>query len=353
LKADLSGRTALFLCGLLFFLAMEASAAGWADLFVYHRFGDSRYPSTNTSLEDFAAHLETLKQQQIPVLPLGEVVDRLRAGRPLPGHCAVLTVDDGYATFLSGAMPLLRRYGYPATLFVSTGNVGHKGYLNWTELKELAAEGIEIGNHSHSHAYLVERGEHESETGWLGRIREDISQAQRLFRDNLGLEPRLFSYPFGEYTPEIVDLLRGLGFSGAVVQYSGATDLSTDPFLVPRFPMGGSYGTPQGFRAKLGMRPLPVTLLSSPSPLVESGDAPSLKLKIAPSDADLSRLRCYVSGKEADVIRPVPGFSDQREILSSGPLTTRRTPYVLTAPSRDGKGWYWFSHVWIKKGESD
>ncbi|NLC70064.1 MAG: polysaccharide deacetylase family protein [Desulfuromonadaceae bacterium] len=350
MPTDSLRRIGLLLFILFFLLVAETSAAGWVNIFVYHRFGDSRYPSTNISLDDFAAHLEILKQEKVVVLPLGEVVRRLRSNSLLPERCAVLTVDDGYDTFLSGAMPLLRRYGFPATLFVSTGSIGKTGYLTWRDLTSLAAEGIEIGNHTHGHDYLVDRRENESEEEWLKRIEKDIACAQTLFRKNLGIEPRLFSYPFGEYVPEVVDLLVRCGFSGAVVQHSGTVDQATDPFLIPRFAMGASYGNPDNFLIKLRMRPLPVTVIDPPSPLLGSDNPPSLQLQITSSDADLSRLRCYVGGRESVVIQKVPGFPERRLILAGKPLTSRRTTYVLTAPSRDGKEWYWFSHLWIKKG---
>ncbi len=66
--------------------------AGEAHVFVYHRFNDSRYPSTNITTDNFKAHLEALKDEQFTVLTLGEVVVRLKAGESLP---AALRSDFG------------------------------------------------------------------------------------------------------------------------------------------------------------------------------------------------------------------------------------------------------------------
>ena len=77
---------------LLVFLSLITPAwAGQANMFVYHRFGDARYPSTNIALEVFAKQLELLRTKEYTVLPLGDVVDRLTQGTPLPERCAVLT----------------------------------------------------------------------------------------------------------------------------------------------------------------------------------------------------------------------------------------------------------------------
>ncbi len=117
--------------GLFAFLLLlgHSAFADQANVFVYHRFNDSRYPSTNISLQDFRAHLDLLHQQEFTVLKLGQVVERLRKGVSLPQRCAVITVDDAYRSFLTDGWPLLKLYGYPATLFVTTNTVGGGDYL--------------------------------------------------------------------------------------------------------------------------------------------------------------------------------------------------------------------------------
>ena len=115
----------LIVCGLW----CASASAGQANVFIYHRFGDSRYPSTNIAVSTFASQLRLLKDQHYTVLPLGEIVRRLRRGEPLPERCAALTVDDAFETFWTGAMPLLRKYGYPVTLFVATDTIGGSSYM--------------------------------------------------------------------------------------------------------------------------------------------------------------------------------------------------------------------------------
>src|SRR5512145_1777120 len=127
--------TVLLLGAMLLTAAPVATfAADDATVFIYHRFGDARYPSTNTSLADFRAHLEMLRSGGYSVLPLAEIVERLRNGLPLPERCVAITVDDAFRSFLRGAVPLLREYGYPATLFVNSGEMDGPDYLGWEEL---------------------------------------------------------------------------------------------------------------------------------------------------------------------------------------------------------------------------
>ena len=131
----------LTVLSLLLLLPPGAFAADQAVLFIYHRFDDPRYPSTDISDRDFQAHLELLKREKFSVVTLARVVDSFEGGAPLPERCAVITVDDAYRSFLTVAWPLLKRYGFPATLFVSTDAIGGREFLSWEELRRLRDEG--------------------------------------------------------------------------------------------------------------------------------------------------------------------------------------------------------------------
>ncbi|WP_305043783.1 polysaccharide deacetylase family protein, partial [Geoalkalibacter sp.] len=164
---------ALVLTCVLLLPAGEALAAQ-ANAFVYHRFGDDRYPSTNVSVAVFRRQLELLRQNDYQVLALGQVVERLEKGQALPERCAVLTIDDGYESFASGGLPLLKEFGYPATLFVSTDSVGRPGYLGWEALRRIAEAGIEIGNHSAAHEHMAAPRAGEDAAAWRERMRNDL-----------------------------------------------------------------------------------------------------------------------------------------------------------------------------------
>ncbi len=214
-------------------------SAGQANVFVYHRFGDSRYPSTNIAVATFASQLQLLKDQHYTVLPLGEIVRRLRQGESLPERCAALTVDDAFETFWTGARPLLRQYGFPVTLFVATNTVEGDSYMSWEQLRTLVAEGVEIGNHTASHPYLLDRKKGESRPAWQQRVRRQILEAQASIKKELGVTPTVFAYPYGEYDPAIEKIVSELGFAAAVGQQSGVIAPGEDMFALPRFPMGG------------------------------------------------------------------------------------------------------------------
>lgn len=319
-----------------------------ARVFIYHRFGDNRYPSTNIPLETFRAQLQWLQEQHRPVLALSEVLRRLRADEALPAGCVVLTVDDAYRSFLTGGWPLLKRFGFPVTLFVNTRSVGASSYLTWQELRDLAGAGVEIGNHSTTHDYLLERRPGEDAAAWSRRVGTDIAGASRVLAEQLGQPPTLFAYPFGEFSPELEKIVRELGFTAAVAQQSGVVYPGSDRYALPRFPMGGVYASLEGFQEKASMHALPVTVLAPASPVLEDpAEAPVLELKIDQREIRPGGLRCFVQGDNECRVTPLPDDPDGFRVTASKPLVGRRNKYTVTAPGKRG-GWYWFSQPWFQ-----
>lgn len=326
-----------------------ACAADHATVFIYHRFGDSRYPSTNTGLADFRAHLELLRSGRYAVLPLADIVQRLRAGEPLPERCVAITVDDAFRSFLRGAMPLLREYGYPVTLFVNSGEMDGPDYLSWDELRRLAAEGVEIGNHSAAHGYLLDSRPGESRAAWRQRVKGEIQRAQQELIARTGRTPRLFAYPYGEFSRELIDVVRELGFLAAVGQQSGVMGRGQDLYALPRFPAGGSYGAVAEFRDRLRFKALPLTTVAPADSLVESVNPPVWRVKIDTAVIDPRTLRCYVSGQTPATVTPLDSAAGLYQIRAGRTLAGRRNKYTLTATDRQGE-WYWYSQLWVRPG---
>jgi peptidoglycan/xylan/chitin deacetylase (PgdA/CDA1 family) len=339
------GLALLLLAGLL--APATGHGADQATVFVYHRFGDPRHPSTNTSLQEFRAHLAALHSGGYTVLRLGEIVNRLRRGEALPERCVAITVDDAFRSFLTGAVPLLREYGYPATVFVNTGEVAGPDYLNWEELRRLAAEGVEIGNHSAAHGYLLDRHRKESAAAWRQRVLADIRTAQAELTTRLSQAPQLFAYPYGEFSRELIEIVRELGFAGAVGQQSGVVGRGQDLYTLPRFPVGGSHSTLAAFRDRLRFRPLPLQVLAPEDSLVGEANPPLWRVAIAAGVIEPRTLRCYVPGQPPAAVMASDTANDVYEIKAGAPLSGRRSKYTLTASDRHGN-WYWFSQLWVR-----
>lgn len=337
----------LFLFSFLFLSVFaQAALGGQVNSFIYHRFDEDRYPSTNISSTIFKQQLDYIKENDITVVALPEIVDRLRSGEALPERAIALSVDDAYRSFYDVAMPLLREYQFPVTLFVNTDAVGSQGYLDWGELRELMAQGVEIGNHTASHAYLVEMREGESVELWLQRLRADISRAQQALRQNLGIEARLFAYPYGEYSDQVVRLVEEMGFAAAFAQQSGVIHASHNLYTLPRFPMGGPFASFSGFVNKLKMDPLLVTEVKPFDPVIRN-NPPQLELTLGQVVAPAAVINCFVQGDNRCWVEKHPKRGPGHyTVRAEQPLEGRRNKYTLTFQGKDGT-WQWYSHLWI------
>ncbi|MFO8083166.1 MAG: polysaccharide deacetylase family protein [Desulfobacterales bacterium] len=313
--------------------------------FVYHHFGQQdRYPSTSVSMSQFKDHLDYLKENDYTVLTLSEALDLLYSDDAVPEKTAVLTMDDAYKSVIENAVPLMDKYGYKATVFVPTSHVGGSNYLSWRQLAELDEMGFEIANHSHSHEYFLNHPEEEM----AGRFEEDLERSHMLFKKHLDMTPDLYAYPFGEYHPKIIRVLKKHGYRAAAAQKSGVMYKQGNKFLLPRFPMNVSYGKMESFTEKIRMNALGVVDAEPENPVVSDDNPPELKLSVKNKEIRPDGIQCFVSGR-ADCETNYNRKNQTLEIraVSSNKLEARRTLYTITAPSEDGSKWFWYSHLWI------
>ena len=177
---------------------------------MYHRFEENKYPSTNIRMIDFKQHLEMIQKKGIKFINPKNFEDELNNNKKQ--RKVLLTIDDGYQSFYNNAWPLLKKSNIPFILFVSTREVGKKGYMSWDNIKEIEKyDFVEIGNHSHTHEYLIDYTDAE--------IENDLKMSIDIFKENLGKNSIFFSYPFGEYSSSLKNIVIKLGFKYAFGQH--------------------------------------------------------------------------------------------------------------------------------------
>ncbi len=317
--------------------------------FVYHRFGDGRYQSTNISLKDFEAHLHYLKTNNFQVLTLSEAIAYLKSDEEIK-KTAVITVDDGYKSFGKNGLPLLRKYSMPATLFINTKTVGGGDYMDWKELQTAVDDNIEIGNHTHSHAYFL----NENKSSRLKTFKNEIEMSQSIIQDHLKLTPKVFSYPYGEFDSEMKMLVKEMGFIAATAQNSGVIYEGTDFFQCPRFPMSESYALLDKFKEKANTRALKIISKTPDNSTMPPDKQPSLTLTFNPANLRLDQLQCFIQGSTCTIT--VDKKTDSSVTVTLQPKTKltgrRRTLCTITIPDKKGK-WHWYSHLWLESAVVD
>ena len=198
----------------------------------------------------------------------------------------LLTVDDAFQSFYDIAWPYLKKNKIPFVLFVSTEPIGNQGYMTWDQIKEIEKENFAtIGHHSHSHDYLIDKRDQE--------FINDIEQANIIFKKKIGYIPRLFSYPFGEYS-EFMRNYISKNFNYAFGQHSGVIDLNKEKFQLPRFPINENYGEIKRFKSIINTYPLEYKyLMPIEKKINKKNNPPFFSVEFFEIQKSIKNINCY------------------------------------------------------------
>ena len=252
---------------------------------MYHRFEENKYPSTNIKISDFKKQLEIIQKNNIKFINPKDFKKELINNKKQ--RKILLTIDDGFLSFYNNAWPILKKNKIPFILFVSTREVGSFNYMNWNQIKEIAKEDfVEIGNHSHTHEYLVNEND---ET-----IKADIKKSIKIFKTKLGKNSVFFSYPFGEYSINFKNIIISLGFKYAFGQHSGVIDETKNFYELPRFPINEKYGEIKRFTSLTKTLPFKYkNIFPEEKYILDSKNPPQVKIEFYENIKNLNSVNCY------------------------------------------------------------
>ena len=283
---------------------------------MYHRFDENKYPSTNIQLIDFIAQIKMIEKMNLGFVDpdnFNEILTNQKGKRKV-----LITIDDAFLSFYKNAWPILKEKKIPFILFVSTKEIGNKGYMNWAQIKEVAEEELShIGNHSHSHGYLVDEK--------IDFIKSDILKSISQFEKVLGKNSTFFSYPFGEYSSEFINLIQELNFKYAFGQHSGVIDETKNFFALPRFPINEKYGKLKRFKTLLKTLPLKYkSILPAQRYIYAANNPPKVEIEFF-EDIRLKSINCFSNEENkwrSSQIKKVG--TNKLEIILEGKFTTER-----------------------------
>ena len=322
----------------------------------YHRISETGAAITRTSPEDFQAHLALIERLGLPVLPLPELLAGVCAGTAagMPESAIAITFDDAHRSVYDQAWPALKARGWPFTVFVNTAAVdGQYGsVMSWQQLQQLTDEGVTIGNHSLDHQHLSRQPAGMDPLQWRQWSLQQITAAQQRIDSQLGPQPKIFAYPYGEYDLQSAEQLKGLGYT-AFGQQSGAFDCHSNRQALPRFPVSGPYANPESVELKLLTLPFPLDD-SWIDPVQAAGERrPELRLKFRADreNFDPASVGCFATGQGAIETH----WDKQRGLLMaqvSEDLPVGRSRYNCTVRHRLQQRYHWFSQPWFIPDEA-
>ena len=251
---------------------------------MYHRFNESKYPSTNIQMDVFKEQVNFINDSEYTFYhpkKFEKEFDRSKEQKKI-----LLTIDDAFSSFYNEAWPYLRKNKIPFILFVSTEPIGKNGYMNWKQIKEIENSDFAlIGHHSHSHEYLIDKSNKE--------FISDIEKASDIFLKELGYVPTMFSYPFGEYSKFMKDYI-AKNFNLAFGQHSGVIDVNKEKFELPRFPINEHYGEMTRFKSIIHSFPLEYEELNpNEKKLSDKNNPPKFNIKFFKNQNNLDFINCY------------------------------------------------------------
>lgn len=201
----------------------------------YHRFDVGEKSSMNTPPRIFDQQMNYLRENGYRVISAEDLLGFLAYERQIPKKSVLITIDDGYKSAYQTAWPILKKYGFTATLFVYTSYVGiSPKAITWDELRTLKANGFTIGSHSVYHSDLTNRKDQETEEAFQRRLEKEIFQSKKIIDRQLGQDTFFFAFPYGKYNAQILQMTASAGYKMAVTVDRGSNPFFTNPLALKR-----------------------------------------------------------------------------------------------------------------------
>ena len=207
-------------------------------IFCYHRLVDKiRYPGTEITPAAFEAEMKELKDKGITVISMQDLLAWKRGEKNIPPRCAVVTFDDGWKSQYEVAWPIMKKFGYPLTMFIYTegvrgGSLGGGEAITWEQLADMRDNGVDIEAHTATHQDLreghsvtvIEPGGKRSRKKLTGAdyekwVQNEVVGCKELLEQRLGIKVNCFAVPFGNYNEHVKELARNAGYEAMFTVY--------------------------------------------------------------------------------------------------------------------------------------
>ncbi len=206
-----------------------------AVILMYHSVADNSSFFTVTPAE-FEKQMAYLKENNFNVVSVSHLVEALENKKQILPKTIVITIDDGYEDNFTNAFPVLKKYNFPASIFLVTDSVGGERQtsaglvfkkLSWQQVQEMSATGlIDFYPHTKTHPKLDQVLEN--------AVTEEIRGSKNTVEERMNKTADIFAYPYGRYTPSVVNILKQEGFKAALTVKTGRVKNGDNPFLLKR-----------------------------------------------------------------------------------------------------------------------
>ena len=201
----------------------------------YHRFAETCKSATCIPVHIFDQQMRYLKHNNYKVISLGDLLDVLNYRHALPNRSVVITLDDGYRSAYDIAYPILKKYGFTATLLIYTHFVGiSKSAITWDQLREMKADGFEVGSQTISHCDLTKKEAGEDDKTYMERIKRELLVSKQIIDKKLKQDTIYLAFPYGRYNQRALNMCDRVGYKMAFSVKRGGNPFFADPLNLKR-----------------------------------------------------------------------------------------------------------------------
>lgn len=201
----------------------------------YHRFEKDCNSSLCMPTHVFEQQIRYLYENGYRVISFGQLLDFLEYRHSLPQKAVIISIDDGYRSVYDVGYPILKKFGFRATLFIYTDFINScKNALTWKQLAVMKADGFEIGGHTVSHSDLTRQKEGEDSQEFMARIERELRVSKQVIDKKLEQDTMLLSFPYGRYNQTVLEMTTRLGYRVAVTVKRGSNPFFADPLTLKR-----------------------------------------------------------------------------------------------------------------------
>ena len=204
----------------------HADTSGSVIVLCYHRFEEKPKDALGITPAAFESQLNAIKEGGYSVIGMSEFLAWRRGEASIPAKSCVITIDDGFRSSHDVAWPILKKFGYPFTMFIYTayvkgGALAGGASLSWNELKQMRDEGVDIQSHTINHQSLrAKSGKFQSQfASYEEWLRNEMLGSKRLLESNLGISVKVLAYPYGEHNQLIRNIAMEAGYEAAFTVY--------------------------------------------------------------------------------------------------------------------------------------
>lgn len=214
----------------------------------YHKV-DNMHISLSVLPEDFDAQMKYLKENNYHTISPEELYESLAGNLELPENPVLITFDDGYADNYHNAYPILKKYGFRATIFVISSFLGtEKNYFTWDQAREMAENGISIQSHTVDHKSMTDLSD--------DQLRAELVESKRKIEEEIGRSVDFIAYPTGTYNLHIAQLVKDAGYKAAFTIKYGNVDKGSNIYALERVPIFHTENTYKSFLERVRYAPI-------------------------------------------------------------------------------------------------